>query len=91
MTYKLVIASYTGADKFAQAPAQEGLRPELDYLKDDPLAKEQCKGARGYDHVHLSTLNRESRLVQWHGRAQNGYHYPIGQVMKMKKVRERKS
>jgi hypothetical protein len=56
---------------------------DLKYLVKDPLAVLERGRPQGYDHIHLSVPDTDPNLVQWWGRGSTGYHYPIGQVMKM--------
>lgn len=89
MKFKLEIASNEEAAKYKNAQVHYGLLESLDYLRKDPLATEERGRTTSYDHVHLSQLKETTgpsgRLVQWWGRASNGYHYPLGRVMKMVK------
>ena len=83
--YRLVIASESEAQTYAQAQASSGLPNELRYLEKDPLALQERGNPqrRGYDHVHLSVPDTAKSLMQWWGRGATGYHYPIGAVMRM--------
>lgn len=81
MKYRLTLASSSEAMQFENSPSQSGLATALRYLETDPLAKDQRGKPRGFDHIHLSLV--DTNLVQWYGRASNGYHYPIGCVMKI--------
>ncbi len=81
--YRLAYATEEEAGGYGAAGSYGGLRSDLDYLRKDPLAREQIRGLRGYDHVHLSQTDAHIELVQWWGRGSSGYHYPLGNVMKM--------
>ncbi len=84
--YRLVLANAEEIAEYKRADWQEGLKDEFDYLRKDPLAQLQRKRSSGvYDHVHLSVPKHNNKLVQWWGRGRSGYHYPIGDVMKMVK------
>lgn len=89
MKFKLEVASDEEATEYKTARIHGGLLESLSYLTKDPLATAERGSSRSYDHVHLSQLNEttgpKGRLVQWWGRASNGYHYPLGRVMKMVK------
>jgi hypothetical protein len=81
--YRLTYATEAEAAEYRSASVLTGLRSDLDHLRNDPLAREQIRGIRGYDHVHLSQTDHRSPLVQWWGRASSGYHYPLGKVMRI--------
>lgn len=86
MKHRLTLASAVEISQFEKASIQSGLDSDMRYLESDPLAKDQRKKSRGFDHVHLSVVDKN--LVQWYGRSSNGYHYPIGSVMKIIKDQE---
>lgn len=81
--YRLAYATEEESEQYHAARTFSGLGADLDYLRKDPLAREQIRGIRGYDHVHLSRIDDRSQLVQWWGRGSSGYHYPLGKVMRM--------
>lgn len=87
--FKLVIAEANESEKYKASLVHYSLLPQLEYLRKDPVAVEERRRTLGYDHVHLSQLRETTgplgRLVQWWGRSNTGYHYPIGRVMKMVK------
>lgn len=87
--FKLVIAEADEAEKYKASSVHYGLLEKLNYLRKDPVAVAERGRTPSYDHVHLSQLRETTgplgRLVQWWGRSSNGYHYPIGRVMKMVK------
>lgn len=86
--YRLVLATDDEQKQYEKSITSSGLPSELAYLRKDPLAI-QSRGKTGrFDHVHLSIPNTNPKLVQWYGRAANGYHYPIGPVMRMVDVTE---
>ena len=80
---RLTFATQEETEQFHQAGTQSGLPLDLDYLRQDPLARQSLGNPRGYDHMHLSVPDTNHSLVQWWGRSATGYHYPIGPVMKM--------
>ena len=80
---RLMLANEAETKQFQQSGTQSGLPRDLDYLRQDPLARQSLGKPRGYDHVHLSMPDTNPSLVQWWGRGATGYHYPVGPVMKM--------
>ena len=83
--YRLSLATDEESRIYERSRTSSGLADDLRYLEKDPLAVQERKQARSlrYDHVHLSVPDTDKRLVQWWGRSSNGYHYPIGAVMRM--------
>lgn len=52
-------------------------------LESDTLALiEKKSNPKNRDHLHLSRYNN-SDCVQWFSRSPNGYHYPVGKLMKI--------
>lgn len=80
---RLVLATPEEAKIFQRASIQGGLPDDLRHLAKDPLAVQERGKPGRYDHVHLSVPNTNLDLVQWWGRGSNGYHYPIGSVMRI--------
>lgn len=77
----LILASPQDAKRYTDARSYSGLPDTLSVLAKHPLALDQRGKPRGYDHIHLSVSSRDKHLVRWSGRAANGYHYQIGEVM----------
>jgi hypothetical protein len=86
--YRLILVTDKESKTYAKAKIGQGLDISLEYLYQNPLAREQrWTGRARYDHVHLSVACASTKLlVQWWGRASDGYHHPIGRVMKMIRV-----
>ena len=88
--YRLVLASEDERIRYEQSSTGSGLPRELDYLRKDPLARQELgrTGWRGLDHLHLSTADSQPELVQWWGRGSSGYHYPVGRVMRIIQIED---
>lgn len=85
VNYALVLATEAETKLYNRARTQDGLPNDLRYLEKDPLAIKERSASRSlrYDHMHLSVPDTSRELVQWWGRASNGYHYPVGRVMRI--------
>ena len=83
--YQLVYATDEETTKYENSNTFSGLDSSIDYLRQDPLARKELTNTKGMDHIHLSISSSNKKLVRWTGRSSNGYHYPIGTVMKMVK------
>lgn len=90
MTYELTLAGPEG-DKAAELNwDRSGLFYKLGSAADEalrrhPLAVAERGRPRGFDHIHLSVIGGTD-FIQWSGRKSNGFHYPIGRIMRIIRV-----
>lgn len=86
----LVLADKTDAELARKAGGSDGQDDLIERLRKDPLAvreiEQEIKRLRrnktSVDHINLTRYNGTD-LVQWMGRFSNGYHYPLGALMKI--------
>ena len=83
--YTLTLADKAGQEAAARAGGGNGRGELVHALAKLPLAKSERGWPRRADHVHLSRADGTD-LVQWMGRYSDGYHRPIGRVMRIVEV-----
>lgn len=88
--YTLTLASPEDEALARAAPGTDGQDSALKGLDRTPLARSELvdrrgRWPRGYDHIHLTRWVGTS-LVQWTGRRSDGFHYPIGRLMRLVEI-----
>lgn len=85
MPYVLTIPDQKEAAEAASKAPFNGCDQLLDLVRKSPLAKSERGRPRGMDNIYLSRYSGTD-LCQWYGRCADGYHRPIGRIMRIVRV-----
>lgn len=83
--FVLTLPDQKAASEITRGKSTNGQGDLMKLMSREPLAQSELGRPKGRDHIHLGQFDGTD-YVQWWGRCADGFHRPIGRIMKICRI-----